>query len=114
MASAAAATVDRNAALMSAVGEVDLLDLAGRIIVNPERAKVSLAEQLALAMFAEALWATCLEAEAMVAALDAAADAAPEARPALRTKFIDHADEVKRRMAVLKGKQEKCDGSGHS
>lgn len=88
--------------ILDTVRNVDVMDLAGRVIAEPERCRVSTAEQLTLALSVEALWGICLEAEAFVTALDRLADATPTERPALRDKLTNHAAEVQRRMRVMR------------
>jgi hypothetical protein len=58
----------RTHALLAAVAKVDVIDLAGAIIANPDRAKVSTAAQVALALFAERAWEVCIEADLLVRA----------------------------------------------
>ncbi|MEO9612611.1 MAG: hypothetical protein ABJG86_09840 [Nitratireductor sp.] len=54
--------------LRQSAAEVDVLDLAGRIIANPRRTCVSQAGELALANAVEAFWSVALEAECMAKA----------------------------------------------
>ena len=56
--------------LRASAAQVDVLDVAGRMIANPARAMVSRAATLALAHSVESLWEVCLEALILVAALE--------------------------------------------
>ncbi|MBX3580802.1 MAG: hypothetical protein KF810_02750 [Rhizobiaceae bacterium] len=56
--------------LTSHVAQVDVLDLAGRIITNPRRASISTAGGLALALALESAWEVALEAEILANALE--------------------------------------------
>jgi hypothetical protein len=56
--------------LLRAVERVAVLDLAGAIIANPERAMCSLADKLALAYATENFWAIALEAEVLARAVE--------------------------------------------
>lgn len=55
--------------LMAAAAQVDVVDLAGRIIANPRRTIVSTGGQLALALAFERTWAIAVEAEVLARAL---------------------------------------------
>lgn len=57
--------------LIAAVSQADVMDAAGRLIANPRRAVVSLAEQVAMARAVEQLQAVAIEAELLVNALNA-------------------------------------------
>ena len=61
--------MDRADRLLAAVAAINVQDLAGRILADPDRAMVSLAGQIALAQAAETYWAVCIEAEQLVRAL---------------------------------------------
>jgi len=98
--------------LAQPVGQVDVLDLAGRIIADPRRARISTAGGLALALAFESAWAVAIEADLLVRALampitgDDAADAAR-----------DHAiqvqcDQVSNLMAAIRGETPKGDENG--
>lgn len=107
-----------------AVASVDVLDLCGRIIANPDRAMVSLAGKVALATAVERLWEVCLEAELLVRALSMPPTEifTSEEQFALRDHAIQtQADTVARLLAALRGetntetnKQETKDGSCNS
>lgn len=58
-------------ALLAAVSRLDMIELCGRIISNPERnaPRAAVAEIYALARAAEGLWAVALEAHLLVTAL---------------------------------------------
>ena len=58
--------------LVEAVRQADAMDAAGRLIANPRRAVISLAEQVAMAIAVERLQAVAIEAELLVNALEAA------------------------------------------
>ena len=99
--------------LSQAVGEVNVLDLAGRIISDPHRVVVSTAGVLALALALESAWSVAIEGELLARAIpEPAGDGA-----------IDHAVKTQRHkvlslMAAIRGEptsnQEKNDGSSHS
>ncbi|MER8765854.1 hypothetical protein [Mesorhizobium sp. M0968] len=59
-------------ALKAAVAKLDMIDLCGRIVADPERnaVRATTAEVLALAMATEGLWAIALEASLLVSALE--------------------------------------------
>ncbi|MCO5082617.1 MAG: hypothetical protein M9955_13300 [Rhizobiaceae bacterium] len=104
-----------------AVASVDVLDLCGRVIANPDRAMVSLAGKVALAMAVERMWEVCLEAELLVRALALPTETfTSEEQFALRDHAIQtQADTVARLMAALRGetntetnKQESEHGEG--
>lgn len=103
-----------------AVASVDVLDLCGRIIANPDRAMVSLAGKVAMAHAVERLWEVCLEAELLVRALALPVETfTSEEQFALRDHAIQtQADTVARLLAALRGetntnKQETEDGNGN-
>ncbi|MCO5083049.1 MAG: hypothetical protein M9955_15510 [Rhizobiaceae bacterium] len=106
-----------------AVASVDVLDLCGRIIANPDRAMVSLAGKVAMAHAVERLWEVCLEAELLVRALAMPVETfTSEEQFALRDHAIQtQADTVARLLAALRGetntetnKQETEDGNRNS
>ncbi|MCO5083363.1 MAG: hypothetical protein M9955_17115 [Rhizobiaceae bacterium] len=107
-----------------AVASVDVLDLCGRIIANPDRAMVSLAGKVAMAHAVERLWEVCLEAELLVRALamPPTPDLIGETQFTARVHAIQtQADTVARLLAALRGetntetnKQETEDGSCNS
>ena len=98
--------------------EVDVMDLAGRIISNPRRARVSLAGEVAMAMAIERLQAVAIETEILVNRLE-------EAMPWAATDD-EHVEAVALQMAEIRDliramrgepntdKQETNDGSSHS
>ncbi|TIX59159.1 MAG: hypothetical protein E5V28_07865 [Mesorhizobium sp.] len=59
-------------ALLAAVAKLDMIELCGRIVANPERnaPRATAAEVYALARAAEGLWAIALEASLLVSALE--------------------------------------------
>ncbi|TPJ83870.1 hypothetical protein FJ422_16490 [Mesorhizobium sp. B2-6-3] len=61
-------------ALLAAVAKLDMIELSGRIIANPDRnaPRASVAEVFALAKATEGLWAIALEAILLVNALEGA------------------------------------------
>lgn len=59
-----------DAALLAAASAVDVMDVAGRIIANPRRARVSLADELALAQAVEQLQEIAIEADILVRAVE--------------------------------------------
>ena len=92
-------------ALLSAVAQVNMLDLSGRVISNPERNALSVtaAEVLALAMAMEGLWAITLEADLLVRAIRMPITGNDE-RDAARDAAVQHqTDEVSRLMAAIRG-----------
>jgi hypothetical protein len=98
-----------DAKLKAAVAEIDVIDLAGRIIANPRRTQVSQAGELALAMAVERFWEIAIEAELLVRALDMQAGDYPEVREAA----IEHqAATVKTMMAALRGATEEKNDAG--
>lgn len=88
-----------------AVASVDVLDLCGRIIANPERAMVSHAGKVAMAHAVERLWEVCLEADLLVRALAMPVESfTTEEQFALRDHAIQtQADTVARLLAALRG-----------
>ncbi|RWO97180.1 MAG: hypothetical protein EOQ98_19295 [Mesorhizobium sp.] len=59
-------------ALLAAVAKLDMIELCGRIVSNPERnaPRATAAEVFALAKATEGLWAIALEASLLVSALE--------------------------------------------
>lgn len=102
----ALARTDLRASLIDAVSMVDLLDLAGRIQADPQRVRVSTADQLALAMGVEAMWEICLNAIATVRTIDLAADAAGEEAKRLHNQLLTNLSEIRERMSALTGTYE--------
>lgn len=95
--------------LMAAASEVDVIDLAGAIIANPDRAMVSLVGQLALALAFEKSWEICIEADLLVRAL-----AVPVTGDAGALTVQRQADRIAELMTALRGEtptEEKNDGS---
>lgn len=101
--------------LVEAVSQADAMDAAGRLLANPRRAVVSLAEQVAMAWTVERLQAVAIEAELLLRALDL-----PESGNEADMATKDHAvqtqvDRVREALAALRGetnthKQETDDG----
>lgn len=106
-------------ALLATVAQIDVMDLSGRIIANPRRARVSTADALALAIVVERLQGIALEAELLVNTLGL-----PETGSADEMALKDHAvetqtDRVRAELAALRGdatpdKQETDNASLHS
>ena len=93
----------QDAALLAAVRAVDVMDVAGRIIANPRRARVSLADELALALAVEQLQAIAIEADVLVRAI-----ALPEDGNDRAMALKDHAiqiqlDTVRALIAAARG-----------
>lgn len=85
------------------VAQVDVLDLAGRIITNPRRASISTAGGLALALALESSWAVAIEAEILVRAL-AMPITGNDAADAARDHAIQvQSDLVSKLMAAIRG-----------
>ncbi|CAN7164348.1 hypothetical protein LJR234_000326 [Mesorhizobium amorphae] len=59
-------------ALLAAVAKLDMIELCGRILSNPERnaPRATAAEVYALARATEGLWAVAIETKLLVSALD--------------------------------------------
>jgi hypothetical protein len=59
-------------ALLAAVSRLDMIELCGRIISNPERnaPRATVAEIFALAKATEGLWAVAIEAKLLLSAMD--------------------------------------------
>lgn len=81
-------------ALLEAVARVDVMDTAGKLIANPRRAVISLAEQLAMAIAIEQFQAIAIEADRLARALTALPDHALDASAsdeayAVWMRFID-------------------------
>lgn len=64
------ASLKRREALVQMACTVDVLDVCGRLLSDPERAMVSLADKIAMAMVVERAWAACLEAQVLVTAIE--------------------------------------------
>ena len=89
--------------LLDGIARADVMDAAGRLIVNPYRAMVSLAERVAMAIAIEQLQAIAIEAELLVNALDL-----PESGVEAAMAVKDHAvqsqiDAVRAALAVARG-----------
>jgi len=104
-------------ALFAAISRADAVDAAGRLLANPRRAVVSLAEQIAMAWAVEQLQAVAIEAELLLRALNL-----PESGNDADTTLKDHAvqaqaDRVREALAALRSdtpeQQETKDGSHH-
>lgn len=99
--------------LRALVGQVDVIDAAGRMIVNPVRASISRAEILALAIATEKLWEVCLEAELLARAV-AIPETGNPIEDGLRSIAVDtQATIVLQLMAVLRPQspKEQVDGT---
>lgn len=94
---------DLDQALLEAVRRVDVMDVAGRIVANPRRASVSIADQIALALAVEAFQSIALEAEQLVIVIDKAADATPAELPALRVRCVGHCEAILAGVSALRG-----------
>ena len=103
--------------LLAQAEGIDLLDLAGAIMANPDRAMVSLAAKVALASALERCWAVCIEADLLVTALEQAmpwAGADPERHEQVALQMAAVRDLMKalKDGAPLPTKQqEKTDGN---
>lgn len=91
----------RTEALLAAVAEVDVIDVAGAILGNPDRAQVSTAAQVALAMFAERTWEICIEADLLARALQMPSGGARDHAITVQTH------RVRTLMAALRGETPK-------
>lgn len=103
--------------LLQEAAQVDVLDLAGRILADPRRANASQAGELALAFAVETFWSIAIEAEALVNAIEQLADASSEERAALRERRVGHCTAIRTILAAVRGEtteEEKTDGSSHS
>lgn len=82
-------------ALLAAVSRLDMIELCGRIVSNPERnaPRATAAEVYALAKATEGLWAVAIEAKLLVSALDQSMVVDP--RP-------DHAQKIARQVATVR------------
>jgi hypothetical protein len=92
-------------ALLVQANMVDVLDVAGRIIANPQRQAVaaSAADVVALAHATERFWAVCLEADLLIRALQLPITG-NDGRDHARDAAIQiQADEVARLMAAIRG-----------
>jgi len=93
--------------LSDIAAEIDVIDLAGQIIADPRRARVSTAGQLALASAVEAFWAISVEANVLVRALALSelteAGATDQARQAA---IAVQADTIRKQLAAISGQQE--------
>lgn len=82
---------------------VDVLDLAGRIIANPRRARVSLAGEVALAHAVETFWEVALEADLLVRALNGTG---PD--PDVRNQTVrQRSAQITRLIAAIRGETPK-------
>lgn len=103
--------------LLEAAGVADIMSAAGRMIANPWRAKLSTAEQLAMAIGLEGTQGAVIEARLLLAALEL-----PETGDERAMAVKDHAIQMqmhrlREALAVLDGTttdQETDDGSSHS
>lgn len=109
----------KDAELLAAVSAVDVMDVAGLIIANPRRSRVSLVDELALALAVEQLQAIAIEADILVRAI-----ALPEDGDDRAMALKDHAiqtqlDTVRALIAAARGetntdKQETYNAGSHS
>ncbi|MEP9372594.1 hypothetical protein [Mesorhizobium sp. KR1-2] len=91
--------------LLELATQVDVLDVAGRVIANPQRQAVaaSAAEIVALAHSTERFWAVCLEADLLVRALQLPIIGNDDQDHARDVAIQTQADEVARLMAAIRG-----------
>lgn len=90
-------------ALIAAVQNVDLMDLAGRIIANPRRARVSTVDSLALALAIEQLQGIAIEADVLVRAL-AMPDTGDQHQDAVKDDAVQaQMDRVRDALAMARG-----------
>jgi hypothetical protein len=100
--------------------QVAVLDLAGAMIANPERAMVSRAGVLALALATESFWAVVIEADLLVRALAEPVSGDPAKDETRETVIRCVARRVEDMLAAIRAastegvKQEADDGSRHS
>lgn len=93
--------------LVELASQIDVIELAGRIIADPRRVRVSLAGELALASAVETFWAIAVEAHVLVRAL-----ALPETNlkglaDTARLAAIDaQAANIRKQLAALGGSEE--------
>lgn len=101
--------------LLDQAAQVDILDAAGRLIAAPERAVVSRAAMIAMALFAERAWEICIEADLLTRALELPINGGDDHDAARDHAIATQAVRVRTLMAALSGPtQEKNDGSIHS
>lgn len=83
-------------ALLAAVSRLDMIELCGRIVSNPERnaPRATAAEVYALAKATEGLWAIALEASLLISALDQGAWAS--------LGDLEHQQRVAQQLAVVR------------
>lgn len=102
--------------LLAAARQVDVLDVAGAILANPDRAMVSLAAKVAMAIALERCWEVCLEADLLVSALAqampwATTDAEHAEHVALQAAYVRSLMAALRDGAPTEKQQEKTDGN---
>ncbi|TIX83709.1 MAG: hypothetical protein E5V21_06290 [Mesorhizobium sp.] len=89
-----------NDALLAAVAKLDMIELCGRIISNPERnaPRATVAEVYALAKATEGLWAIALEADLLARAVWMFSDPTDARHHAVKAQ----AERVDRLMAAIR------------
>jgi hypothetical protein len=97
------------AELLRQASQVDVLDLAGRIIANPDRAMCSQAGKLALAISVERMWEVCLEADQLARALERTMPWDRDADPQHQRRVADAVGYVRDLMAALCGRNIQID-----
>lgn len=87
-------------ALLAAVAKLDMIELCGRIISNPERnaPRATVAEVYALAKATEGLWAIALEADLLARSVWMFSDPTDARHHAVKTQ----AERVDRLMAAIR------------
>jgi len=100
--------------LFEQAAQVDILDAAGRLIADPERAVVSRAAIVAMAQLVERAWEICIEADLLARALELPITGGDDHDAARDYAIATQAQRVRTLMAALSGTtQEKTDGSSH-
>ncbi len=99
--------------LMEAVGRVDVIDAAGRIIANPYRHGPSAptADIVALAFATETFWAVAVEAEVLVRALQRPITGNDEQDAARDAAIQEQSDTISKLMAAIRGGRDETDGN---
>lgn len=92
--------------LIQAVGEIDVLELAGRIIADPHRVSLSTAGGLALALALESAWAVAVDAEVLVNALEMTMPWSQEADAEHQERVAITAGHIRNQMAAIRGDTE--------
>lgn len=101
--------------LIRAASQVDVVELAGRIIANPSRAMCSEAGKLAMAYAVEAYWEICVEANLLVTLLERSMPWDEPTDAELCETVALQAGHIRALLARLRGdtntdKQEQTDG----